>query len=385
MKFRNLLFPMCVAGVAFLASSCSEKKGDVVYDNIMTRTSVRAYTNEPIDAAVVSKLVKAGMAAPSARNQQPWHFVVVDNKDIMKQLAETGASMAAEAPLAIVVCGNMQNTLDGVGKDYWIQDGSAAIENILLAAHAFGLGAVWTGGYPNVERANKVANVLHLPEYIKPLGMIVIGHPAENPNPKDKYTEAKVSYNLFDGAAVAANTPAEVTDAELPGFKKVDVRSQWKENPFTFFDGDGLLLAAGKEGAMNAMTIGWGQMGALWGMQRPVVTVYVRDSRYTDKFMKDSEYFTVSGFTNKYSDALRYMGTKSGRDGDKVKATGLNVTFSKLGNPLFSDARVVLECKKLYQAPLNPDGFGEVAKDVYAKDPSLHNVYVGEVVNAWVK
>ncbi len=167
--------------------------------------------------------------------------------------------------------------------------------------------------------------------------------------------------------------------------KQFDVRSEWKKNPFTFFDGDGLLLAAGKKDSMNAMTIGWGQLGTLWGMDRPVVTVFVRKSRHTDAFMASNEYFTVSGFSDKYSDALRYMGTHSGRDGDKVKATGLNVEFSELGNPIFADAEIVLECKKLYQAPFQPEGFGEVANEVYKKDTSIHNVYIGQVVNAWCR
>lgn len=167
--------------------------------------------------------------------------------------------------------------------------------------------------------------------------------------------------------------------------KQFDVRSEWKKNPFTFFDGDGLLLAAGKKDSMNAMTIGWGQLGTLWGMDRPVVTVFVRKSRHTDAFMANNEYFTVSGFSDKYSDALRYMGTHSGRDGDKVKATGLNVEFSELGNPIFADAEIVLECKKLYQAPFQPEGFGEVANEVYKKDTSIHNVYIGQVVNAWCR
>lgn len=386
MKFNHIFFPFLVAGCTLLGTSCSSK-GDKVYENIMTRTSVRAYTEEPVDSLVVDKLVRAGMAAPSARNQQPWHFVVVNNKELLSQLSKTadGSKMAENAPLAIVVCGNMQHTLDGEARDYWIQDCSAAIENILLAAHGFGLGAVWNGGYPNKERAAKVSAVLHLPENIVPLGMVVIGYPAENPEPKDKYMPENVSYNLYDGAAVVADSSKKV-DSELPGLKKVDVRSDWKANPFTFFDGHGLLLAAGKQGSMNAMTIGWGQMGALWGMQRPVVTVYVRQTRYTNKFMNDSEYFTVSGFSDKFNDALDYMGSHSGRDGDKVKATGLNVKFSKLGNPLFSDADIVLECKKLYQAPMQPAGYGDVAKTFYAKqsaDTATHVEYIGEVVNAW--
>ncbi|MBP3717491.1 MAG: flavin reductase [Paludibacteraceae bacterium] len=185
--------------------------------------------------------------------------------------------------------------------------------------------------------------------------------------------------SLTSCSSSAASADAQPS-SELKAF---EVRSEWKRNPFTFFDGDGLLLAVGKKDNMNAMTIGWGQLGSLWGMDRPVVTVFVRKSRYTDAFMAKNDYFTVSGFSSKFSDALRYMGTHSGREGDKVKATGLRVEFSKLGNPLFSDADIVLECKKIYQAPFQPSGFGDVACQVYKRDTSLHNVYIGEVVNAW--
>ena len=188
-----------------------------------------------------------------------------------------------------------------------------------------------------------------------------------------------VALSLTSCSSSAASADAQPS-SELKAF---DVRSEWKRNPFTFFDGDGLLLAVGKKDNMNAMTIGWGQLGSLWGMDRPVVTVFVRKSRYTDAFMAKNDYFTVSGFSSKFSDALRYMGTHSGREGDKVKATGLRVEFSKLGNPLFSDADIVLECKKIYQAPFQPSGFGDVACQVYKRDTSLHNVYIGEVVNAW--
>lgn len=202
------------------------------------------------------------------------------------------------------------------------------------------------------------------------------------------FTGALIAFSACNNASAPVESvkcPADTAVADSLGFKAIDVRTQFAENPFTFFDGDGLLLAAGKKDSMNAMTIGWGQLGTLWCMQRPVVNVYVRKSRYTDKFMAENEYFTVTGFSKDYADALRYMGTHSGREGDKVKAAGLNAVFTKLGNPYFKEARIVLECKKLYQAPLQPAGFGDVAKEVYQRDSSIHNVYIGEVVNAWVK
>ena len=105
--------------------------------------------------------------------------------------------MLRNAPLAIVVCGDMDKALDGKAKEYWIQDTSAATENILLAAHAMGLGAVWTGQWPMEDRYRQTQQVLGLPETIIPLSTIVIGYPDEDPAPKDKWNPANVSYNQY--------------------------------------------------------------------------------------------------------------------------------------------------------------------------------------------
>lgn len=174
-------------------------ESDAAIKNIMTRTSVRKYTNEAVSKADIETMLRAGMAAPTAVNKQPWHFVVVTDREQLNALAAAnrGTGMAAKAPLAIVVCGDMQKTLSGIGQGFWVQDCSAATENILLAANAIGLGGVWTGLYPNEERANAVRDVVKAPEHIVPLCVIVIGHPADNPTPKDKWKPENVSYNKF--------------------------------------------------------------------------------------------------------------------------------------------------------------------------------------------
>jgi nitroreductase len=104
-----------------------------------------------------------------------------------------------KAPLAIVVCGDMTKALAGGGREFWVQDASAATENILLAAHALGLGAVWTGTYPSKDRSAKVAELLKMPDTLIPLNTIVIGYPAENPAPKDKWNPQNISYNFYGG------------------------------------------------------------------------------------------------------------------------------------------------------------------------------------------
>lgn len=174
-------------------------KEDAVLQNIATRTSIRAYQDKKVEKEKVDKMLRAGMAAPTAMNKQPWHFVVVDSRQVLDALsaANPHATMLKEAPLAIVVCGDMDKTIDGGGKDFWIQDCSAVTENILLAAHAMGLGAVWTGVYPAEDRCQAISKVLGLPETIIPLSCIVIGYPGENPQPKDKFKEDNISYNRY--------------------------------------------------------------------------------------------------------------------------------------------------------------------------------------------
>ena len=171
---------------------------DVVYNNILSRTSVRAYQDKAVEKDKVEKLLRAGMAAPTAVNKQPWHFVVVADKKLLAALAEANAQadFAKDAPLAIVVCGDMTKAIEGAGNDFWVQDCAAAI---LLAAHAMGLGAVWTGAYPLEERSSEMSKVLKLPETMVPLSMIVIGYPKGETKAKNKWDAQKVSYNVYGG------------------------------------------------------------------------------------------------------------------------------------------------------------------------------------------
>ena len=175
------------------------------YQTILSRTSVRAYTDQKVEKDKIEKLLRAAMAAPTAVNKQPWHFVVIEDKHVLEQIAEEipTAKMAARAPLAITVCGDMEKALDGEGQDFWIQDASAATENLLLAAHAMGLGAVWTSVYPIKDKVDATRALLKLPETIVPLGTIVIGYPKETPQPKDKWKPENVSYNTFGGKNTA--------------------------------------------------------------------------------------------------------------------------------------------------------------------------------------
>ena len=195
----SLLLAMSVLSVSAQCEKCSNE----AIKNIMTRTSIRQYTDEPISKTDIETMLRAGMAAPTAVNRQPWHFVVINSKEKLAELAGNNprGGMLKKAALAIVVCGNMDKALQGPAQGFWVQDCSAATENILLAANALGLGAVWTGLYPDENRSAEKAKVLKLPQAFIPLCTIVIGHPAENPQPKDKWKPENVSYNEYGGKA----------------------------------------------------------------------------------------------------------------------------------------------------------------------------------------
>ena len=199
---KTILCLMAMMGVMTVSAQQKVENRDAqaAISNIMTRTSIRQYTNEPVTKDDIETMLRAGMAAPAAVNKQPWHFVAVTDKNKLAELAGR-RNMIKQAGVAIVVCGNMGKALQGPAQAFWVQDCSAATENILLAANALGLGAVWTGCYPMDDRVAEVSKVLKLPETIVPLCVIAIGHPAEQPTPKDKWKPENVSYNEFGGKA----------------------------------------------------------------------------------------------------------------------------------------------------------------------------------------
>ncbi len=169
------------------------------YANIMTRTSIRQYTDRAVSDATIDSLLRAGMAAPTAVNKQPWQFVAITDRALLDTLATKapGWKPVGRAPLAIVACGDTSLALDGDAQAYWIQDVSAATENILLAANAMGLGAVWCGAYPIAERVETLRHYLSIPGNIIPFNIIAIGYPAEKPMPKEKYKAERIHKNRW--------------------------------------------------------------------------------------------------------------------------------------------------------------------------------------------
>lgn len=383
MKNHRMTLLICLAALTtgVTANAQNAHNGNAVLQNIATRTSVRSYLDKPVEAAQIEQLLRAGMAAPSAVNRQPWHFVVVTDREQLNALAKANpyAGMAAQAPLAIVVCGDMKKALEGNAREFWVQDCSAATENILLAANAMGLGAVWTGTYPSEERCKAVSEILKLPEYIVPLNTIVIGYPDKENAPKDKWNPDNVSYNTYRGKqGDAMNRPILESD-----FVEFDCTQSPNLNPFTWFKGNGLLLASGDKENHNAMTIGWGAMGNVWSHNINTITVYVAPARYTYEFMEKYPYFTVMVFDEDRKEVLEYMGTHSGRDGNKEEALGLHVAYTEHGAPYYLEAREVYECEVIYRDQFDKTGFGDIPRKRYENFPAgIHHQYIGKILSA---
>jgi len=165
---------------------------------IMNRKSVREFKNTPVSKADLETIVRAGMAAPAAVNQQLWEFFVIDQRERLNQLGDElpYAKMLYQAGAAIAVCGDLTRTFNHDPQSpFWIMDCSAATENILLAVEALGLGAVWTAVYPDAPRVASVQRLLGLPAHVIPLNVIPIGYPAHDEQPKDKWKPERVHWN----------------------------------------------------------------------------------------------------------------------------------------------------------------------------------------------
>jgi nitroreductase len=160
---------------------------------IFSRRSVRKYQDRGIPEAMIRDLLEAGMAAPSAVARDPWHFLVIQKKDILQQLADIlpHGQMLRHAPAAFVVVGDI-NRAHGRLESYMLQDVSAAIENILLAANRLGLGCCWLGVHPRSDRMTGIRKLFDLPEHIIPVSAVALGWPAEHPEPRTRYKEDRV-------------------------------------------------------------------------------------------------------------------------------------------------------------------------------------------------
>lgn len=163
-------------------------------DAIKTRRSIRKFKPQIISREIMLELLEAAMFAPSAGNEQPWQFVVLDDRKVLDDVPRfcSTAAMCRQSPTAVLVCGDA--TLEKY-PGFWVQDCSAAVENLLLAAHARGLGAVWVGIYPLSDRVEAFRRLLSLPREITPFALVALGYPDETPAMPRRYKEERVHYN----------------------------------------------------------------------------------------------------------------------------------------------------------------------------------------------
>lgn len=167
---------------------------DYLYNIMLQRRSIRKFKNDMINKEDIDYLLELAMSAPSACNKQPWEFYVISNPELLKVLNNAGKYTNISAPLAIVVCGNLERSLTIKDNDYWIQDCSAAIENILLGCTALHLGSLWCGAYPQKTVVNNLKVGLNLKDNLIPLGIIYIGYPDEEKVPRTQYNKEYIHY-----------------------------------------------------------------------------------------------------------------------------------------------------------------------------------------------
>ena len=163
---------------------------------LRTRRSVRKFEDKPVSEEMVRQILEAAMMAPSAGNGQPWQFIVINERERLDAMADLHpyVKMVMQAQVGIIVCGDLtKEKYPG----YWVQDCAAAMQNLLLAVHALGLGAVWTGIYPKEERVAGYRAMFNIPEHVIPLGFAPIGWPAQRPKSESRFNPKRVHYNTY--------------------------------------------------------------------------------------------------------------------------------------------------------------------------------------------
>jgi len=166
-------------------------------DVILKRRSIRRFTDQPVEKEIILRLLEAAMAAPSAMNAQPWEFVVITEPKVLERIHNSSLFAKMKAPVVISVLGSRRMQKNKAGERFWVQDCSAASENILLAATAFGLGSVWVGVHPVTLFEDQISRILNLPEGVRPLNLLFIGYPAEEKEPRTQYEEQRVHWGPF--------------------------------------------------------------------------------------------------------------------------------------------------------------------------------------------
>lgn len=164
---------------------------------ILKRRSIRKFTDQPVETEKLTRLMEAAMAGPSAMNAQPWEFVIITDKSVIDRFRKALPLGKMNAPVVICVLGSSRMQRNKAGDKFWVQDCSAATENILLAATALGLGSVWVGIHPVTMFKRQVSEILNLPDEVTPLNLIYLGYPAEEREARTQYEEKRVHWGAF--------------------------------------------------------------------------------------------------------------------------------------------------------------------------------------------
>lgn len=170
-------------------------KKEIMKEIMLGRRSIRKYTDEEVSKENIDLLLQYAMSGPSACNKKPWKFIVVTNKEVLSELKRVSLFSNMNAPCAIIVCGDENKALIKNMSSFWVQDCSAAIENILLGAESLDLGTCWIGIYPQERVVMRMKKILKIEdEKIIPLGMIYLGHKGETKEPRSQFDEKNVTY-----------------------------------------------------------------------------------------------------------------------------------------------------------------------------------------------
>ena len=168
-----------------------------ILEHIFKRRSIRFFERKPLGKEIITDLLKAAMAAPSASNSRPWEFVVVTEEGTLNELRKRLKYGNLNAPAVIVVCSNLAIAQNESAVRFWVQDCAAATENLLIAAAGMDLGAVWIGSYPKEDIMATLREILGIPEDVVPLNAIYVGYPAEEKEPRTQYEEARVHWEKY--------------------------------------------------------------------------------------------------------------------------------------------------------------------------------------------
>ncbi len=189
---------------------------------------------------------------------------------------------------------------------------------------------------------------------------------------------------LLSSCGKSSDTTQKPEAGKVKTLQPADIK-QLNENAVALFADNWFVVTAGsEETGFNPMTISWGALGEIWGT--PAATIYIRTTRHTFPLLDEGKYFTLCAFDEEYRDKVLFIGSNSGRDTDKIAATGLTPKMTELGNMYYDEARLVIECEKIYFDDIQPQNITDAkALETYQNETSVHRMFIGKIINVWEK